>query len=170
VTKYNNTLSDMPAYRSLELMAARAFLRRPRMAALGLEEKRGRAAALEELAADMRAAWRIIPLRDGVRIAETLRSLTALREALMRDTLAYVALVRETEGLLRSCLTDERHRAVMEAHYLGFSTWEETADQVGYCPRHVKRLHKEALCLVAEHLREEDRLRVSAAPPEADAV
>ncbi|MCL2031136.1 MAG: hypothetical protein FWG93_06270, partial [Oscillospiraceae bacterium] len=119
------------------------------------EKSPGRPAALEERAEAMRLAWKgtRLPGADARR-QETQRGLAALRESLARDALEYAALLRETEGLLRSCLPDERHRAVMEAHYLGFATWEEAAEQVGYCPRHVKRLHKEALCRVAARRRE----------------
>lgn len=155
MTKYNNPLSDAVNCRAPELMAARAYLRRPRLAALALEEKRGRVIALEELTETMRSVWKgSHPLRVGVQLAETLRSLTALREALVREAAGYAALLRETEGLFKSCLPDERHRAVMEAHYLGFATWEQAAETIGYCPRHIKRLHKEALCRVAERLRD----------------
>lgn len=148
MNKYNSMLSNTPFFRSTELMEARAVLRRPQMAALSLAEKRGRVAALEELT---EAVGAVRFLTAEVR--ETLRDLQTLREALVRDVLRYTALMRETEDLLRDSLPDERHRVVMEAHYLGFAGWEAVADQVGYCPRHVKRLHKEALCRVAERLR-----------------
>lgn len=141
----------MKIYNNMMLDAVRACLRRPRHAALLLEEKRGRVAALETLTEQVQAHW---GLRSGpcdARLGEVLGELIRLRGELLREVLEYTALVREVERLLKTCLPDARHRAVMEAHYLGFATWEATAEQVGYAPRHVHRLHREALSLIAAH-------------------
>lgn len=128
--------------------AVKRILRQPRRAALALEEKRGRISALESLIDGVRAM-----IRPGdARESSILITLVELRSSLLDDVQRYSALVREVERLLARCLPDERHRAVMEAHYLGFSTWEAVADQVGYTPRHVMRLHRESLHLIAEHM------------------
>lgn len=131
-----------------ETEAVKRRLREPRRAALALQEKRGRIAALESLAEGIGGVLRREKGQTGG--DAVLEMLVELRSALLEAVMRYGALVREVQELFERCLPDERHRAVMEAHYLGFTTWEAVAEQVGYTPRHVMRLHKESLQLIIE--------------------
>ncbi|MDR1736060.1 MAG: hypothetical protein LBR85_04220 [Oscillospiraceae bacterium] len=123
--------------------AVRRALNMPRGAARSLNEKKTRITRLEALAKSLCA------LPGSARLDAARAELERLREALVADVLDYGVLIRSVQELIERTLPDPRHRAVMEAHYLGFSTWEAVAEQCSFSVRHVHRLHAQALCLMA---------------------
>lgn len=42
-------------------------------------------------------------------------------------------------------LPNETMRVILERHYLLHEGWERIAEKLGYCPRHITRLHRRAL-------------------------
>lgn len=65
-----------------------------------------------------------------------------------------VALKRDIRELIAQIRKPE-YRTLLELRYLGFKTWEAVAEEVGFEPRTVYRLHNNALRIIERLMRSE---------------
>lgn len=47
-------------------------------------------------------------------------------------------------------LSDSTQRTILERHYILHESWEVIAEKVGYSPRHITRLHNQAIAALEE--------------------
>ena len=71
----------------------------------------------------------------------------ALLDEINADIDRLTDLKQEIRTLIDT-LPDEIRRTVLEMHYLRGMTFEEIGDAVGYSPRHIRRIEKQALAVL----------------------
>lgn len=64
--------------------------------------------------------------------------------------------IREQIEEMASGLGNETERNVIMRHYILHEPWELVAERLSFCPRHVQRLHKQALEKLEETWRESE--------------
>ena len=90
--------------------------------------------------------------------------LAQLSRELDKQLLRFASICRGTSQFIRRNTRDSRHRAILEAHYLGLAPWALVAEQTSYSERHVKRLHNQALQSIAERMSAEERREAKCVP------
>lgn len=79
--------------------------------------------------------------------------LVEYEDALDRHIDEYVDITREIEAVIHQ-IPDERYRTLLIDRYMLFKPWKQIAVDEGYCKRHIKRLHGEALKAAEEYIQE----------------
>lgn len=87
------------------------------------------------------------------RLEDTICKIIDLENEINHDIDKLVDLKREARDVI-SQLSDPDQQLILELRYLCYKTWEEIADELGYCPSNIYRLHGRAL----EILRVPERL------------
>ena len=87
------------------------------------------------------------------RLEDTICKIIDLENEINHDIDKLVDLKREARDVIGQ-LSDPDQQLILELRYLCYKTWEEIADELGYCPSNIYRLHGRAL----EILRVPDRL------------
>ena len=87
------------------------------------------------------------------RMEDTICKIIDLENEINHDIDRLVDLKREARDVIGQ-LSDPDQQLILELRYLCYKTWEEIADELGYCPSNIYRLHGRAL----EILRVPERL------------
>ena len=87
------------------------------------------------------------------RLEDTICKIIDLENEINHDIDRLVDLKREARDVIGQ-LSDPDQQLILELRYLCYKTWEEIADELGYCPSNIYRLHGRAL----EILRVPERL------------
>lgn len=87
------------------------------------------------------------------RLEDTICKIIDLENEINHDIDKLVDLKREAREVIGQ-LSDPDQQLILELRYLCYKTWEEIADELGYCPSNIYRLHGRAL----EILRVPERL------------
>ena len=87
------------------------------------------------------------------RLQDTICKIIDLENEINHDIDKLVDLKREARDVIGQ-LSDPDQQLILELRYLCYKTWEEIADELGYCPSNIYRLHGRAL----EILRVPERL------------
>ncbi len=87
------------------------------------------------------------------RLEDTICKIVDLENEINHDIDRLVDLKREARDVIGQ-LSDPDQQLILELRYLCYKTWEEIADELGYCPSNIYRLHGRAL----EILRVPERL------------
>lgn len=87
------------------------------------------------------------------RLEDTICKIIDLENEINHDIDKLVDLKREARDVIGQ-LSDPDQQLILELRYLCYKTWEEIADELGYCPSNIYRLHGRAL----EILRVPERL------------
>jgi DNA-directed RNA polymerase specialized sigma subunit len=64
------------------------------------------------------------------------------------DEIAELCKIKRLVNEAIDAVDDVRYRQVLERRYRFYMSWDEIAEEMGYDPRHVQRLHGEALLCV----------------------
>ena len=111
---------------------------------------------LRDLATKATAAISDMPHSDSPNLQQmesTVLKIIDLEHEINRDIDGLVDLKRELIAAINAVDVPE-YQTVLELRYLCYKTWEEIADELGYCPSNIYRLHGRAL----EILRVPERL------------
>ena len=87
------------------------------------------------------------------RLEDTICKIIDLENEINHDIDKLVDLKREARDVIGQ-LSAPDQQLILELRYLCYKTWEEIADELGYCPSNIYRLHGRAL----EILRVPERL------------
>lgn len=64
------------------------------------------------------------------------------------DEISYLCRVKMAVNDAIDAVEDQRYRQVLEMRYRNYLSWEDIGEKLNYAPRHVQRLHGEALLCV----------------------
>ena len=78
------------------------------------------------------------------RLEDTICKIIDLENEINHDIDKLVDLKREARDVIGQ-LSDPDQQLILELRYLCYKTWEEIADELGYCPSNIYRLHGRAL-------------------------
>ncbi len=78
------------------------------------------------------------------RVGRTTARIVDLENEVNEDIDRFVEIKAELHGII-SALENERDRLVIERRYILGESWERVAENMGYSPRHIKRLHNQII-------------------------
>lgn len=93
------------------------------------------------------------------RMEDTITKMIDMEEEIETALEQLIDLKQEISTLVK-CVSNPELQALLELRYLCYMTWEEIAEELHYDPRHIRRLHGQALSQI-ESIRHSRRSQMS---------
>ena len=140
-------------------MTAKEYLSQARTLDMRIKSKLQQIESLNELAASCSVIYSDMPKNPNhgsSRIERAVLKIIEVEDSLKQDVESLVELKKEIMQTIHA-VTDAELQTLLEKRYLCFLSWEKIAVEMHYSIQHIYRMHDEALSLVTEIMRVNER-------------